>query len=44
MIGETVLLDEPAHATGAYAPQGAVVLEIPRDDLDALRRSKPNIF
>jgi aspartate ammonia-lyase len=44
MIGEAALLDDSAHSTGAFAPQGAVVHEIPRRALDALRENRPDIF
>jgi aspartate ammonia-lyase len=44
IIGEGALLDDSAHSTGAFAPQGAVVHEIPRRALEELRRNKPDVF
>jgi len=44
LIGEAALLDDSAHSTGAFAPKGAVVYEIPRRELEAVRQSKPEVF
>jgi aspartate ammonia-lyase len=44
LIGEAALLDDSAHSTGAFAPQGASVFEIPKSELEAVRKNKPDVF
>jgi aspartate ammonia-lyase len=44
MIGEGVLLDDSAHSTGAYASKGALVYQIPKRELEAARKRKPEVF
>ncbi|MCU0595941.1 MAG: aspartate ammonia-lyase [Desulfobacterota bacterium] len=44
LIGEAALLDDSAHSTGAFAPKGAAVYQIPRRELEAVRQSKPDVF
>ncbi len=44
MIGEGVLLDDSAHSTGAYASKGALVYQIPKRELEAARKRRPEVF
>ena len=44
LIGESVLLDSSAHSAGAFTRHGATVLIIPREALDELRDSKPDVY
>jgi aspartate ammonia-lyase len=44
LVGESVLLDSTAHAAGAFTRHGATVLVIPRQALEQLRASKPELY
>ena len=44
IVGEGALLDDSAHSTGGFTPQGAVVHEVPRRAWEELRRNKPDLF
>ncbi len=44
IIGESALLDDSPHSTGAFTRLGATVIEVPRQVLDQLRQTDPELF
>jgi aspartate ammonia-lyase len=44
ILGEGVMLDDTPHATSAVTRQGARVWQIPRAELEAVRKASPDIF
>ena len=44
LISESVILDDTPHSVSALTRQGAVIWQIARSDLDAVRQSRPEIF
>ena len=44
LISEGVLLDDEAHATGAFTRNGATVWQISRESVVAYRQKNPEVF
>jgi len=44
ILSEGVMLDDMPHGTSAVTRQGAKVLQIPRAELEAVRRDSPEVF
>ena len=44
ILGESVMLDDSPHTTSAVTHKGAKVWQIPRNELERVRREKPDIF
>ena len=44
MLGEGVMLDDTPHGASGVARKGAKVWQIPRSEVEALRKEKPDVF
>jgi aspartate ammonia-lyase len=44
ILSEGVMLDDTAHAVSAVTRQGAKIWQIPRSELDCLRKETPEVF
>src|SRR5262245_32716469 len=44
MLGEGVMLDDTPHGASGVARKGAKVWQIPRAEVEALRKEKPDVF